>query len=158
MKISQIVFSYHPKIYHPLMNPHIEKLHSLMKLNKDKNPIRTVVSLITAPCARHRRLILKLNSEIEYTELINRIKYINLTESCKYISFRVKNSFSSILNWKQKFDRWSVSMKTISIPSRKMIFELPRTKLFSVLQWLFLFMVCPCPLLSEILWITQKQN
>lgn len=95
-----------PKFKLILMNPQISKLYSLIKIHKENNPIRPVVSFTTAPCTKlSKELIgiiqIETNFHAKYAiknsiDLIDKIKNIQLTRNCKLISFDVQNLFPSI--------------------------------------------------------------
>ena len=82
------------------------KLYSLIKLHKNGYPIRPVVSFFTAPSYIFSKKLIYIITEntnflAKYsvknsTELINKIKNINLADNAKLISFDVTNLFPSV--------------------------------------------------------------
>ena len=89
-----------------LMNPQAPKLYSFIKLHKENNPIRPVVSFIAAPSTRLSRKLIDIISfhtkfEAKYSiknsiDLVNKIQDLKLPTTAKLISFDVKNLFPSI--------------------------------------------------------------
>lgn len=88
------------------MNPQAPKLYSLIKLHKENNPIRPVVSFIAAPSTKLSHYLIGLikhycNFYPKYSlknslHLINNIKDLHIPHNCKLISFDVKNLFPSV--------------------------------------------------------------
>ena len=88
------------------MNPQPPKLYSLVKLHKVDNPIRPVVSYMTAPAyklAKRMINIISFNTNFDpkfaiknSLELINRIKDLNIPKNSILLSFDVKNLFPSV--------------------------------------------------------------
>lgn len=89
-----------------VMNPLAPKLYSLIKLHKPDNPIRPVVSFVSAPTTKISNRLITLitthcNFQPKYSiknshDLINKIKDSKLPNNSKLISFDVTNLFPSI--------------------------------------------------------------
>lgn len=88
------------------MNPTPPKLYGLIKLHKDNNPIRPVVSYINCPV---RKIAIKLNTifkkvtnfKSKYSvknslELTKKLANVKLKNNTKLVSFDVSNMFSNI--------------------------------------------------------------
>ena len=88
------------------MNPQSPKLYSLVKLHKEVNPIRPVVSSITAPSYKlSKKLIniIQFNTNFKpkfsiknSSELINNIKDVRIPDRAILLSFDIKNLFPSV--------------------------------------------------------------
>lgn len=88
------------------MNPQPPKLYSFIKLHKENNPIRPVVSFITAPSYKlSKRLINIIQRHSNFqpafsikntSQLIDKIKNIKIPHNATLVSFDVKNLFPSV--------------------------------------------------------------
>lgn len=89
-----------------VMNPQPPKLYSLVKLHKEGNPIRPVVSFVSAPSVKlSKRLIeiIKFHTNFNPThsirnslELTQKIKDLHIPNNAILLSFDVKNLFPSV--------------------------------------------------------------
>ena len=91
---------------HAVSNPRIPKLYSFIKLHKEENPIRTVVSFIYSPShnlSNELDVILRntLNFKPKFSiknslDLIDKVKNIKINRNSILLSFDVKNLFPSV--------------------------------------------------------------
>ena len=89
-----------------IMNPQPPQLYSLIKLHKTDYPIRPVVSYMSAPAYKLSNFLIDIiknhcNFQPNYsiknsTELISKIKKVDLPTNARLVSFDIQNLFPSI--------------------------------------------------------------